>query len=99
MKELVLFNSDDGFIVEEVDATQPKFCTSAFIYKRDNVYFLVDRNTGLAIARSNRKKYLEEIYNDRKEKYDSIRKTDAYNIKVERFEKMKVVNNYGKEHK
>lgn len=96
MKELVLLNADDGFIVIEVDARSCKYCNSAFTYKGDNCYFLVDRNTGLSIAKSKKLKDLEEKYHQRKEKYEQVQKTDAYKIKVERFNLLVLKSNYAK---
>ena len=99
MKECVLLNSDDGFIVAEVDARSCKYCTSAFTYKdNDGWYHLVDKQTGLSICKTRVLKRLEEVFNDRKSKYEELQKTDAYKIKIERFEKMKLVNNYQKGH-
>ena len=95
MKYYTLINSDDGFIVDEVDGWSCKFCNSAFTYKDDNgVYHLVDKESGLSICNSKKLKYLEESFNERKSKYDEFRKTDAYKIKVERFEKLKLSYNY-----
>lgn len=96
MKEYALYNSDDGMIVIEVDARQCTFCKTAFIYKSDNLYHLVDKDTGMAIAHSKLLKDLEYAYICKKKQYDSFRTTDAYKIKVERFEKLKLVANYGK---
>lgn len=89
-----LLNSDDGFIVEEVDGKQCKYCASAFIYKDDRLYHLIDKDTGLSIVRSRTLKTLEESYTRKKREYDAFRKTDAYHIKVERFSKMKLIHNY-----
>ena len=95
MKEYALYNSDDGFIVEEVDARSCKYCSSAFIYKdKNNTYHLVDKETGLSIAHSKLLKDLEYAYICKKKQYNSFRKTDAYKIKVERFEKLKLSCNY-----
>lgn len=94
MKEFVLINSDNGFIVEEVDARSCKYCSTAFIYKdEDNIYYLVDKETGLAITRCKQLKGLENMFWLKKKQYDSFRITDSYKIKVERFEKMKVTHN------
>ena len=93
MKKYVIVNSDNGFIVEEVDARICKFCVSAFIYKRDDVFYVVDENTGLSITCAKHLKNLEENFNYKKEKYKNFRKTDLYKIKSERFEKLKVAFN------
>ena len=96
MKYYTLINSDDGFIVEEVDGKSCKFCNSAFTYKDDNgVYHLVDKESGLSICRCKRLKDLEDHFNKYyKRRYDEFKKTDAYKIKVERFEKLKLSYNY-----
>ena len=95
MKYYTLINSDDGFIVEEVDGRSCKFCNSAFTYKDANdVYHLVDKESGLSICRCKKLKDLEYEYICKKKQYDSFRKTDAYKIKVERFEKLKLSYNY-----
>ncbi len=99
MKFYVLFNSSDGFIIEEVNGTTAKFNNSLFIYKRDNVYYLVDKNTGLSVARSTRKYALEEIFNCKIIEYESLIQTDAYQIKKQRFEKMLLVHNYERNRK
>lgn len=105
MKRFRLLNSEDGFIVDEVDARVCKFCNSAYIYKDENGYFnLVDIDSGLPIIRCNKLKQLEEIFIStdrkptRKEAYEDYRKTDAYKIKVERFEKLILAFNYKKGH-
>ena len=97
MKKYRLLNSDDGMIVDEVESRNCKYCSNAFIYKNDYEYVLVDEQTGLSIAYGRTLKQLEENFNSRKDAYESIRKTDAYKIKVERFERLKVVHNYGKD--
>lgn len=95
MKYYILINSDDGFIVEEVDGKSCKFDNSLFIYKYEHHYCLVDKATGLIICRYQRLNGLENYYNLRyKERYEIYKKTDAYKIKVERFEKMKLSYNY-----
>ena len=96
MKYYALINSADGFIVEEVDGKKATFCKDAFIYKRGKIYHLVDIQTGLSIVRSFRMNYLNELFDLKKQEYEKYRKTDAYRIKVERFEKMKVISNYSK---
>ena len=97
MKEYVLWNSDNGFIVKEVNGRSCSFCKNSFTYKDDNnVYHLVDRASGLSICQSKLLKYLEDAYNDRKERVEEYMKTDAYQIKVQRFEKLKLVDNYSK---
>ena len=98
MKEYILLNSADGMIVSEVDAKSCKFLPSAFIHK-NGYYCLTDRATGLSIVRCKKMKDLESRFNQIREYYESYAKTDAYKIKVERFEKLKLVYNYGKEHK
>ena len=95
MKEFALINSDDGFIVEEVDGTSCKFCSTAFTFKDKNGYYrLVDRDSGMMILKCKLLKNVESSYKRLKRTYDSYRKTDTYKIKVERFEKMKLVSNY-----
>ena len=89
-----LLNSDDGFIVEEVDGKQCKYCGSAFIYKDNDLYHLIDIDSGMSIVRSRTLKTLEESFARKKREYNAFRKTDAYKIKVERFSKMKLVHNY-----
>ena len=97
MKELILLNSDDGMVIAEVDAKSCKFLNSAFIYKTDAGYYcLVDRATGLVIVRSKKLKDLELLFINRRKQYESYIKTDRYKIQVERFEKLKLVNNYKK---
>lgn len=97
MKHLRLLNSDDGFIVDEVDGTTPQWCQSAFIYKDErDVYHLVDKETGLSIVRSRKRKDLQNIYAERELSYETYKRTDAYKIKVGRFEKMKLISNYSK---
>ena len=78
MKELILLNSDDGFIVQEVDAKMCDYDPKCFI-RRDV---------------SNPKHKL--WYLDHKDTLDEYRKSPKYKIKVERFEKAKLVNNYSK---
>lgn len=95
MMKYRLLNSDDGMIVDEVESRNCNYCRSAFIYKDDNlIYRLVDENTGLEITSARTLKALEESYNSRKETYKYYRTTDAYKIKVERFEKLKLIHNY-----
>lgn len=89
-----LLNSDDGFIVEEVNGKSCKYCTSAFIYKDENHYHLIDIESGLSITKGLTLDALEKSYKRNKRKYDAFKKTDAYHIKVERFSKMKLVMNY-----
>ena len=97
MKYLRLLNSDDGFVVDEVDGTTPSWCQSAFIYKDEyNVFHLVDKESGLSICRSRKRKLLQNMYAERELAYETYKHTDAYKIKVERFEKMKLVSNYSK---
>lgn len=89
-----LFNSEDGMIVVEVNGRRTSYCTSLFTYKDENgTYHLVDIDTGLSIACSKKLKNLEERYYARKNDYEAYKKTDAYNIKVERFKKLILVNN------
>lgn len=95
MKELIILNSDDGFIVEEVDGRSCKFCSTAFTFKDKNGYYrLVDRDSGLTILKCKQLKNVEESYKRVKSKYESMKKTDTYKIKVERFEKMKLISKY-----
>lgn len=97
MKEYVLWNSDNGFIVKEVNGRSCSFCKNTFTYKDDNnVYHLVDRASGLSICQSKLLKYLEDAYESRKQAYEEYIKSDAYQIKVQRFEKLKLVDNYSK---
>lgn len=95
MKELIILNSDDGFIVEEVDGRSCKFCSSAFTYKDEHGFYrLVDRDSGMMILKCKQLKNVESSYKRLKRTYDSYRKTDTYKIKVERFEKMKLISKY-----
>lgn len=95
MKYYTLINSDDGYIVEEINGRSCSYCNSAFIYKDDNgVYHLVDKESGLSICRNRKMKNLEESFNEIKSSYYDYKKTDAYKIKVKRFEKMKLSYNY-----
>ena len=97
MKQFTLINSDDGIIMEEVESRQCKYCNSAFIYKDVNgMWHLVDKNTGLSICNAKTLKYLEFKFIERKQRYEEFMNTDAYKIKVERFEKLKLVYNYSK---
>lgn len=99
MKYLAVYNSDDGFIVAEVDGKKATFCKNAFIYKdENNLYHLVDIDSGLSIVKSFREKHLIDLYKLKKKKYEVYIKSDAYKIKCERFEKLKLVTNYGKDH-
>lgn len=90
MKKYVLYNSDDGFIVQQVDGRNCKYCIGAFIYKRDDIFYLIDEKTGLSITCAKHLKDLEENFNYKKETYETVKKSDTYNIKSERFEKLKV---------
>lgn len=94
MKKYVLVNSDNGFIVEEVNGRNCKYCIGTFIYKRDDVFYLVDEKTGMSITCG---KHLQELEDNyfllRRTTYEKFKTTDAYNIKVERFEKLKVACN------
>ena len=96
MKHYRLLNSDDGMIVEQVDGKNCTYCNSAFIYKDDKVYHLIDIDSGQSICKSYKLKRLEELYKERKKQYEDFKKTDTYKIKVERFEKMKLVEQYSK---
>ena len=94
MKEFRLLNSDDGIIVEEVESKQCKYCSSAFIYKDANGwYHLIDRETGLDICKSRQLMMLEQLFKNKKHQYEFHKKTETYNIKRERFEKLKLVHN------
>ena len=62
MKHYRLLNSDDGMIVEEVDGRSCSYCTSAFIYKDDKIYHLIDKASGQTICKSFRLNYLEDLY-------------------------------------
>ena len=91
MKYYRLLNSDDGMIIDEVDGTTPSYCKFAFTYKDEKgVYHLVDKASGLSIARTRRKKDLESMYFDSSLEVQIYMRSDAYKIKVERFEKLKV---------
>ena len=97
MKYYRLLNSSDGMIVEEVDGKDCKYCHTAFIYTDNESklkYNLIDIDTGLLITRSPQLKTLEQKFNALKPVYEENRKTDAYKIKVERFEKLKLAYNY-----
>ena len=96
MKHYRLLNSEDGMIVEEVDGRNCTYCDSAFIYKDDKVYHLIDIDSGQSICKSYKLKRLEELYNERKKRYEEFKKSDTYKIKVENFEKLKLVSNYSK---
>ena len=97
MKQFRLLNSDDGIIVDEVDARQCKYCSSAFIYKNENrLWCLVDKDTGMSICYAKTLNYLELRFSARKPAYEEYKSTDAYKIKVERFEKLKLVYKYSK---
>ena len=96
MKHYRLLNSEDGMIVEEVDGKDCKYCTSAYIYKDEKVYHLIDIDSGQSICKSYKLKRLEELYNERKKRYEEFKKSDTYKIKVENFEKLKLVSNYSK---
>ena len=97
MKQFRLLNSEDGIIVDEVDARQCKYCSTAFIYKNTNgLWYLVDKATGQAICYAKTLNYLELRFSERKPAYEEYLHTDAYKIKVERFEKLKLVYNYSK---
>ena len=94
MKQFTIFNSDDGIIVIQVDGKTPAYCNSVFYYKDENgIYHLVDKETGLSICASKKLKDLEKKYHERESWYKGYTKTDAYNIKKERFEKLKLVFN------
>ena len=94
MKQFRLLNSDDGMIVDEVESKQCKYCTSAFIYQDENgVYHLIDKESGLSIVKARTLKMLEQLYLNKKKEYNQYKKTDAYKIKCERFDKMKLVHN------
>ena len=101
MKELILLNSDDGIIVEEVDAKMCDYDCNCFIRRdasnsKHKLWYLVDRNTGLFICYAKTQKQLKEWYLNHEEQIIEIRKTPKYKIKFERFEKAKLVNNYSK---
>ena len=99
MKYLALYNSDDGFIVAEVDGKKSTICKNAFVYKDESdVYHLVDINTGLSIVKSSTMESLKTSFARKKKEYEKYLKTETYQIKCERFEKMKLVSNYGKDH-
>ena len=94
MKQFTIFNSDDGIIVIQVDGKTPAYCNSVFYYKDDNgIYHLVDKESGLAICNSRKLKDLEKTFHERELAYETYKRTDAYKIKVERFEKLKLVFN------
>lgn len=101
MKELILLNSDDGFIVQEVESRKCDYDLKCFIYRDDSnpkrkKWFLVDRATGIYVCTAITQKKLKEWYEDHLETITEYRKTPKYQIKVERFEKAKLVNNYSK---
>ena len=94
MKQFTIFNSDDGIIVIQVDGKTPAYCNSVFYYKSENgLYHLVDKESGLSICVSKKLKDLEKKYHERELQYEMCKRTDAYKIKVERFEKLKLVFN------
>ena len=95
MKYFTIFNSDNGIIIIEVDGKTPTYCNSVFYYKDENgIYHLVDKETGLSICKSRKLKDLQPLYHERELAYETYKRTDAYKIKVERFEKLKVAFNY-----
>lgn len=97
MKQFTIINSDDGIIVEEVESRQCKYCNSAFIYKDVNgLWHLVDKNSGLSICYARTLKHLESKFIERKQRYEEFMNTDAYKIKVERFDKLILVYTYSK---
>ena len=99
MKRIRLLNGDNGIVASEVEARSCTYLKSAFIYKDElDTYHLVDSSTGISIVRSKKLKYLEENFNQIKDYYEKYKKTDAYQIKVERFTKLVAVYNYGKDH-
>lgn len=94
MKRFRLLNSDDGMIVDEVESRQCKFCSSAFTYKDENGYYhLIDEESGLSIVKAKQLIMLEQLYKNRKRQYEQYKKTDAYKIKCERFDKLKLIHN------
>ena len=94
MKRFRLLNSDDGMIVDEVESRQCKFCSSAFTYKDVNGYYhLIDEESGLSIVKAKQLIMLEQLYKNRKKQYEQYKKTDAYKIKCERFDKLKLIHN------
>lgn len=101
MKELILLNSDDGFIVQEVDAKMCDYDPKCFIRRdvsnpKHKLWYLVDKDTGVYVCYANTQKQLKEWYLNHKDAIDEYRKSPKYQIRVERFEKAKLVNNYSK---
>lgn len=101
MKGLILLNSDDGFIVQEVDAKMCDYDSKCFIRRdvsnpKHKLWYLVDKDTGQFICYAKTQNQLKEWYLDHKDKVDEIRKSPKYKIKIERFEKAKLVSNYSK---
>ena len=94
MNYTLLINSDDGMKVAEVDGQSVKYCSFGFVYKLNNMYKLVDKNTGLRIASALTLKDLEHEYKKIKQTYLLYCKSDTYNIKVERFKKLIDSYNY-----
>ena len=95
MKQFRLLNSEDGIIADEVDGRTCKYCSSAFIYKDEqNIYHLVDKETGLAICHAKKLIDLELNFMGRKKAYEEYKKSDTYKIKAERFDKLKLAFNY-----
>lgn len=99
MNYYLMLNSEDGFVLQEVKGKQCVYCPSAFIYKNEESYYkysLVDIDSGFVICRTKKLKDLQDIYNLVKNKYLNYKKTDAYKIKVERLQKLVLMNNYKK---
>lgn len=91
MKYYRMIRSANETFVDEVEGKICKYCSTAYIYKcENNLYNLVDIDTGLAICCSKRLKDLEENYNRKKERYEEVRKSPKYKIIIERFERHKV---------
>lgn len=90
MKEKILLRSENGYIIEEVNAKKCAYDDKAFINRtNDNLWAVTDRKTGLHIVTAKTLKLLEENYNSRKEKLIEIRNGHSYKLMVERFEKLK----------
>ena len=90
MKEKILLRSENGYIIEEVNAKKCAYDEDAFINRFDDkLWAVIDRKTGLHIVTAKTLKLLEENYNSRKEKLLEIRNGHSYKLMVERFEKLK----------
>ena len=92
MKEKILLRSENGYIIENVNAKKCAYDDEAFINRTsDKLWAVTDRKTGLHIVTAKTLKLLKENYNSRKERLLEIRKGHTYKLMVERFEKLKAL--------